>query len=335
VAQVKSVGYAINGITESHLYQYRHLGDAVNKTDNQVDHSVHNPRIESLRTDDRAGSTFDDRFAFTNRSSSINYGTAISLAAASRALKGYNDRLSEECLAVAQQIWKDEHSHEPDFRSWGKHIETKESLAPIELRAAFELWRTTGNSIYKARVDELLPAIEQQFDRNVSLIAQIVPYMDESFKQHIAPLVKTYAGQLAEFDKLNPYGVLISTGGWAGNSGIIQMAITCYLLHQSFPELIDREYALKGLNYIYGCHPDSDISFVSAVGASSKKVAYGNNRANFSFIAGGVVPGVRILKTDFPENRSDYPFIWSENEYVIDIAAEYIFLVNAVNELLN
>ena len=40
VAQVNAIGYAIPGINESHLYQYRHLGDAVNKTDNLV----YNPR---------------------------------------------------------------------------------------------------------------------------------------------------------------------------------------------------------------------------------------------------------------------------------------------------
>ena len=33
MAQVKAIGYAIPGINESHLYQYRHLGDAVTKTD--------------------------------------------------------------------------------------------------------------------------------------------------------------------------------------------------------------------------------------------------------------------------------------------------------------
>jgi len=36
IGQVKAVGYAITGINESHLYQYRHLGDAVTKTDNKV-----------------------------------------------------------------------------------------------------------------------------------------------------------------------------------------------------------------------------------------------------------------------------------------------------------
>jgi len=64
-------------------------------------------------------------------------------------------------------------------------------------------------------------------------------------------------------------------------------------------------------------------------------VAYGSNRADYSFIAGGVVPGVIILKPDFPENKEDWPFLWGENEYVIGGGASYIFLVNAVNDLLN
>lgn len=112
------------------------------------------------------------------------------------------------------------------------------------------------------------------------------------------------------------------------------MAIASYLLHQSFPELVDKEHVFRGLNYIFGCHPDSDISFVSAVGAQSKQVAYGNNRADFSFIAGGIVQGLLILKPDFPENKEDWSYFWSENEYITNVGASYIFLVNAVNELL-
>lgn len=37
---------------------------------------------------------------------------------------------------------------------------------------------------------------------------------------------------------------------------------------------------------------------------------YGNNRADYSFIAGGVVPGIIIVKPDFPENKDDWPFLW-------------------------
>ena len=71
----------------------------------------------------------------------------------------------------------------------------------------------------------------------------------------------------------------------------------------------------------YGTHTDSDFSFVSSVGTRSKSVAYGNNRADFAFIAGGVVPGVLILKPDFPENKEDWPFLWGENAYVVNMGA--------------
>ena len=106
------------------------------------------------------------------------------------------------------------------------------------------------------------------------------------------------------------------------------------MLHKAFPEIIGPEYTFKGLNYIYGCHPGSSISFVSNVGTHSKTVAYGNNRADFSFISGGIVPGELILPPDFPENKEDWPFLWGENEYVIPVGSSYIFLVNAANELV-
>ena len=110
--------------------------------------------------------------------------------------------------------------------------------------------------------------------------------------------------------------------------------MTNYMLHKAFPEIVDPEYTFRGLNYVYGCHPGSDISFVSGVGTHSKKVAYGTNRADYSFIAGGVVPGVLIIEPDFPENKEDWPFLWGENEYVIGVCAGYLYLVHAANDLL-
>ena len=41
------------------------------------------------------------------------------------------------------------------------------------------------------------------------------------------------------------------------------------------------------------------------------------------------------MNPDFPENKENWPFFWGENEYIVDIGASYIFLVNATNELLN
>ncbi|MDR1602939.1 MAG: glycoside hydrolase family 9 protein, partial [Tannerella sp.] len=159
-AQVRAIGYAIAGINESHLYQYRHLGDAVTKTDNLV----YNPRLDSLQTDGRTSGTPDDRWAFTNRSAYLNYNTTISLAAAARVLKDYNPAFAAECLDVAQYIWKDEHSRPAESEA-NQPFFVRGFGVQTELLAALELWRTTGTAAYKARVDEILPELEADIER--------------------------------------------------------------------------------------------------------------------------------------------------------------------------
>ena len=133
--------------------------------------------------------------------------------------------------------------------------------------------------------------------------------------------------------KDNPYGVPITTGGWAGNGPVMGAGLTDYAIHNAFPEISDGRMVFRALDYLHGTHPGSDVSFVSGVGTVSKEVAYGSNRADFSFIAGGVVPGVLILKPDFPENSEDWPFFWGENEYVINMGPLYIALTNAAADL--
>jgi len=202
-----------------------------------------------------------------------------------------------------------------------------------ELEAALQLYICTKDKQYAGRFNELLwPAMERRFNYLMKYAVRSVPFMDNDYKEKLRPYVEKFKTANDEILMQNPFGVPITTGGWAGNSTVIDWAITNYLLHKTWPEIIGPEYTFRGLNYIYGCHPGSNISFVSGVGVRSKKIAYGNNRADFSFIAGGVIPGVLILKPDFPENKEDWPFLWGENEYVIDICAAYIFLANAVQD---
>ncbi len=321
IAQHRAVGHAICGIIEPNLSQYTHLGDAVTMTDNMI----YNPKL--------AGSNLDDRWAFTSKSTPLNYGSAAALAAASRALRGYNDPLADECFATAKKVWDEEHTHEPNIFRFGNT--TGGQLEQEELSAAVQLLICTKDAKYAKRINELWPTIEKRFSRNAVLAVRAMPYMGKEYSKKLESLVRAYKNELDKFYKENPFGVPISTRGWAGSGWVILFANTSYILHKAFPEIIGAEYTLRGLDYIYGCHPGSDISFVSAVGTHSKKIAYGNNRADYSFIAGGIVPGVLILKPDFPENKEDWPFIWAENEYTIGNAAAYIFLVNAANDLLN
>jgi len=330
IAQHRAVGHAIPGIISSDLSGYTHLGDAITKTDNLI----YNPELDSLKSNGFESGTFDDRWAFTSKSSALNYGSAAALAAASRALRGYNNKLASECLTTAKKVWDEEHSHKPDTFRHGNT--TGGSLATEELKCAVELLITTKENKYKNRIKELINEIEEErFIFSASLLVRIIPYMDETYKKEIKTLVESNIKFIEGLEQQNPYGVPIPTGGWGGSGWAMYFSMTNYILHKAFPEIVDAEYTFKGLNYILGCHPGSDISFVSGVGTNSKMVAYGSNRADYSFIAGGVVPGVIILKPDFPENKEDWPFLWGENEYVISPGASYIFLVNAVNDLLN
>jgi len=48
---------------------------------------------------------FDDRWAFTSKSSSLDYGSMAALATASRALTEYNHELATEALNTALKGW--------------------------------------------------------------------------------------------------------------------------------------------------------------------------------------------------------------------------------------
>ena len=330
IAQYRAVGHAISGIISPDLSRYTHLGDAVTKTDNLI----YNSELDSLESNGFESGTFDDRWAFTSKSSALNYGSAAALSAASRALRGYNDKLAEECLTTAQKVWKEEHSHEPDTFKSGNT--TGGPLPSEELKCAVELLITTKEDKYRKRIKQLIKGIEEEMLIFSAIpLTRAIPFMDKTYEEEIRELAESNIKFIEEIEKQNPYGVPISTRGWGGSGLAMFFSIYNYFLYKAFPDLIDRDYVFKGLNYIYGCHPGSDISFVSGVGTDSKMVAYGSNRADFSFIAGGVVPGVIILKPDFPENKEDWPFLWGENEYVISGGASYIFLVNATNDLLN
>jgi len=324
IAQHRAFGRAIPGIIVPNLHQYHHLGDGSTMTDNLV----YNPDLEPYESNGLSSGTPDDRWAFTMRMSSNSYGSVAALAAAARALRGYNDALANECLTTAERAWTDEQAQP---RGEGRRAFFGRGG---EIRALLQLYISTDKKQYAYQFREkLFAALENNVDRNIYYAVQAIPYMDQEYKEKLIPYVKKYRESNDNMLTGNPYGVPIREGGWAGNGGIVDWAITNYLLHQSYPEIIGPEYTYRGIGYIYGCHPCSNISFVSGVGRYSKRMAYGNNRADFSFIAGGIVPGVLVLKPDFPENMIEWPFLWGENEYVIDICAEYIFLANAAARL--
>jgi hypothetical protein len=328
VAQYDAVGFAIDGIVEPDVAQYTHLGDAVNKTDGYIyDRSLKPYEIKG----DRSG-TPDDRWAFTSHASALNFGSIAALAAASRALKGYDDALAAKALATATATWAEEKSHAPNTFRFGNT--TGGALDVEEFTAAVELLVATRDQTYAARIAEMWPALASaKFGAVADSAVQALPLMPASFRDAMVPAVRAWAAKAEEVRKANPFGVPITDGGWAGNGAVQNYGLTAYALHKAFPDIVDTGPVFRAIDYLLGHHPGNDRSFVSGVGSLTKEVAYGNNRADFSYIAGGVVPGMLIIKPDLPENKEDWPFFWGENEYVVPMGSEWIHLANVANDL--
>ncbi|KHL24643.1 glycoside hydrolase [Croceibacterium mercuriale] len=317
-----AVGYAVHGVVEPDVAQYTHLGDAASKTDGLV----YDPSLAfGERRGERSG-TPDDRWVFTSRSSALNYGSAAALAGAARALRGHNDALADKALRIAQGVWTEEHGHAPNTFSHGNT--TGGWLPGEEFTAAVELLVTTQDPAYVAAIMRLWPEVSQRFGGYATTAIKALPHMPADYRTEVEQAARAWKAAPQETDP-NPYGVPITTGGWAGNGAVIQAGLTDHAIHTAFPEVSDGAQVFRALDYLHGTHPAHNLSFVSGVGARSKEVAYGMNRADFSFIAGGVVPGVLVLKPDFPENKEDWPFFWGQNEYVVNMTPSYVALVHA------
>jgi hypothetical protein len=327
VAQHKAFGRAIRGIVDSALHRYHHLGDATTQTDGLI----YDPSMKPYESDGRRSGTPDDRWAFTGQTPSTNYLSIGALAAASRALRGFNDSLAEESLALAPRSYAEERERAVKAPATGPEAMFGQGA---ELTAVARLLITTKEQAYRDRFDALIwPSLDRGVGRGMGVAARALPFLEAAYAAKLRPYVAKYKSDIDGIFKQNPYGVPIATGGWGGNGGVIGYGSTNYYLHRAYPDLIGSEYVFRGLDFIFGTHPASNVSFVNAVGTRSKKMAYGTNRADMTIIPGGVVPGILVLKPDYPEHMEDWPFLWGENEVTIGICADYIFLANAASAL--
>jgi len=328
LAQYAAIGHAIPGIVEPTLEEYTHLGDAASKTDGKI----YSPALGMLESDGVHSGVPDDRWAFTSHTTPLNYAAAASLAAASRVLRGFDDALATRSLNTAIRVWNDEHSHPAvifrSFNTTGGDLEDEETKAAVELLIA-----TKGEAAYRARLTALLPAVQRNFSELGWTAARALPFMDAGFKKSLTAALREFKAKQAADLSQNPYGVPIRRGTWGGSSTAAAFAVHMYYLHCAFPDIIGTDETLRGFDYVLGTHPVNNISYVSTVGTASKLVAYGNNRADYTFIPGGMIPGVVIIEPDYPELKDQWPFLWYENEYVVDAASTFILAANAAEAL--
>lgn len=327
LAQAENIGHMARGIVAPVLDQYHHLGDASTITDGLP----YNPQLGPLENDGKSSGRVDDRWVFTNRNPHLDIQTATSLAGASRALRGYNDDLSARALKESKRLLSEALVL---LKNDTARNNTNRFGRGGEMNTYLQLYVTTGDKEFASKFEEMLwPALERNVSFGMQTALLAIPHMDASYKEKLRPFVVKYKETLKQLEKDNPYGVPIRLGGWGGSGSVVDWATVNYFANKNFPDIIDSEYVFKGLNYIFGCHPYSNLSFVASVGTRSKKITYGNNRADFTFIAGGVAPGLILLKPDFLENKDDWPFLWGENECTVGGCAGYVLLGIAVQEL--
>ncbi len=330
LAQIKAIGHPIPGIIEPNLRQYTHLGDAASKTDGRL----YSEKLGPNEVEGNFSGIPDDRWAFTTKSAGLQYGAAASLAAAARVLKGWDDALARECLDTAVKVWDEEHAH-PTLSQAQSFNTTGGRAAAEEWKAALELLiATNGGEPYKKRLVEMFPSVRDRLGFGGWTAVRALPYMDADFKVQLGEAVKAYVKQLDADLANTPFGVPPSMGGWGGSAAVADLGSRMYFLHKAFPEIVGTDYTLRAANYMLGAHPVSSTSYISSVGTSSKLKAYGNNRADNTFIPGGVIPGYVVIKPDFPECIDDFGMLWFEDEYVIDVAARWILAANAADAIV-
>jgi endoglucanase len=319
IAGPEQLGRLYRGIIEPTLRQYVFLGDGALMTDNAVFDPKKTPEASAPAVG-LPGSP-DDRWVFTENNARRELSTVAALAAASRALKGYDDDLAARSLRAAITLY--DKATPPD------------DLARVG--AATELLIATGDAKYRKLLLSQRDAIAANIERVGWIVGRTLPLVkDETYRKTIRDAVAAYRAKVDELAKETPYAVPYKPDIWGAGWNIQRFGWDQWMLHLSFPDLFPRTYALQALSFILGVHPGSNTaSFVSGVGASSLTTAYGFNRADWSYIPGGSASGTALIRPDFPELKH-WPFFWQQTEYVLGRGTtDYLLLVLAADYVLN
>ena len=330
VAQAEIIGHMAQTLSNSVLDNYHHLGDAASLTDGLP----YNPKLGpyEVASDGRSSGVKDDMWAFTSRNPGLDLRAATMFAAASRALKGYNDDLSARALHQSKRLLKEA----TDLLAKRPQDTSGRGSGSANMATNLQLYIATAEKQYVDNFQELLwPALERNVSGNILTALNAIPHMNASFKERLRPYVVKYKEYIDGLEKDNPYGVPIGLGNWAGGGAVVSFGTTVCFASKHFPDIIDSSHAFKTTNWLFGCHPYHNYSLVATVGAARPKaVFYGNNRADFSSIPGNVAPGLLFRKPDHFENYDDWPFLWGQNEGTIGGNTGYLIFGSAFKNLV-
>jgi len=329
VAQYRQLDHSIVGVISSNWDTYLQTADWGVFTDNLF----YNAQMKPDERDGQFSGKFDDRYAFTNKDSRREYLVAAIFSASSRVLKDHDNHLAAECLKYARQIWDYEEHHEPVIYP---SVGTPRSLIAERTNAAVELFLTTGEQKFLQAILAKEAETLKEIRHTGWTISRVIDRINnKSFKKNFEGRLQEYSQSHAVRLNETPFGVIADWQVWGIAWNILWQAQQHYFLIKKYPQLFPKEEVLAAVNYTLGVHPGSNTSLVSSVGTHRPIPAFGINRNDYSHIPGGVYSGTALIQPDFPELKTDHPFLWQQSEYMIFGATPFIFCVLAADKLLN
>ncbi len=305
IAGYRSLGRLFRGVISNNLRQYVLLGDGTNMTDNI-------PGNE------------DDRWVFTEENPARELTIAAYMAAAARVLSGFNDTLSAQALDCAQNLFRITKGQ-------------SDRVTTARVHAATELYLATGDEAYGHYLLKEMSWIKKHIKYVGWFIGRAEKKLNNAnFTKSIREGLQGLQLVLEKEATETPYGIPYQPYIWGAGWDIQSFGFKHYFLYKSYPDIFSPDYIFNALNFVLGCHPGSNTSsFASGVGTRSVTVAYGFNRADWSYIPGGVVSGTALIRPDFPELLK-FPYLWQQTEYVMGGgSSHYMFLVLAARQILS
>lgn len=200
-----------------------------------------------------------------------------------------------------------------------------------------ELWLSTRKPEYGQTLLDARKEIIARIDAVGWAVGRVLGMIkDPTFVEEVRGAVSQSFAKTTERQRATPFGVPYRPYIWGAGWTIQRFGVEQYFLHRAFPDIVGPEYMLNALNFVLGVHPgENTASFASGVGARSATIAYGFNRADWSYIPGGVVSGTALIRPDFAELK-EFPFLWQQMEYVMGGgSSNNMFLVLAADQVLN
>ena len=340
-----ALGRLYRGIIAPTLRQYVMLGDAVSMSDGEVCREIgeeaqvsgswyqqvanrQSKHYDPHRQESAyrfINEALDDRLVFTEENPIRSLMVAGGLACASRTMWDYRPDLAKRSLEIAIELWNTYSEVDGEY-TWRAKIGT-----------AVDLALSTDDPAYIEFLLQHRNEVVADFENSGYELSRVLDRIeDEAFLEEIHRAASQLKEEITAQQAETPYGVPYRPRIWGDGWRVQHFGIEQYFLHQGWPELFPAENFYNAIHFVLGCHPGSNTaSFVSGVGSHSVTTAYGVNRADWSYIPGGVVSGTALIRPDFPE-LLEWPYLWQQTEYVMGGGAtNFVFLVLAAEHTLN